>query len=550
MIRHLSFALALAFTLPAHASERDAARAWVEQKNYPAALEILERLAAQHPDDADLLIETARVHAWADRHEAAIRHYQAVVARFPDRRSHVVLPLAWQLLWHGQAAQALPWFDEATQQPTLQRDAQHGRAESLVALQRLPEAEAVYLELARDPVDLKAQKGSARLAIWQGQTHTAIQRYTELAARLPDDKEVRIGLARALNERGAHQAAARQYAAAVANDTTLAQDTRIERARTLRWAGLDYAAIQTLDDASGADDLRQTLRRDTASHLRTEIESAHDSDELDVHALTVGWQPHRGASLLDASVRLARIEQNNTRIDGQQFLLRASSVFGETHGILQPALTLGARDYDGWTTGVWKIAAKWLPADFWRIDFEAGNDVVETSTALQQQVEFNYAAVGADWNFAPRWLATLGISALDFDDNNQRRRLVGKLAYTWLADQPRIITGIEAMRFTDSDPTISRGYYNPDTYREAKAFAQAEHRMGGWLLAGRLALGRLSERPGGDSNLFNWELSAERAFMSDIFFRVYASGSDSSSLTGSGSGYERTVFGASLHWLY
>ena len=123
MICRLVLTLGLALSLPALASERDTARAWVEQKNYPAAIEILERLVAQHPDDADLLIETARVHAWADRHDAAIHHYQTVAARFSDRRSDVALPLAWQLLWHGQPDPALPWFDEAAQQPALRRDA-------------------------------------------------------------------------------------------------------------------------------------------------------------------------------------------------------------------------------------------------------------------------------------------------------------------------------------------------------------------------------------------------------------------------------------------
>lgn len=550
MIRPLLASLALAMASLSHASDREAARTLVEQKNYPAALVIFERLVAQHPDDADLLTETARVYAWADQHPAAIRHYQALIQRFPERRPATALPLAWQLVWNGQPDLALPYFDEAATQAAQRREALHGRAESLVALNRLREAEATYLELAQAPDDLKAHKAAARVALWREDIGTAINRYTILAQQYPNDREVRLGLARALNEQGAHQAAARQYAEAIANDAPLARDTRVERARTLRWSGQDFAALEALGDAEGADDLRRALRRDTASHVRAEIEFSRDTDQLDIQALTLGWQPHRGAAFLDASLRLARIEQNTTHIDGTQAWLRGSTVLNTVRGVLQPSLSLGGRDYDGWQTAAWKAALKWLPADFWRIDFEAGNDVVETPLALQQQVEFDYAAAGADWRFAPRWMATLGGAVLRFDDGNQRQRGVGKLAYTWFVDQPRLVTGVEYMQFSDSDPAIARGYYNPETYREAKIFAHLEHRVQGWLLGARLALGRLSETPGSRSDLVNWELTAERELIPDLWFRVHASGSDSRSLAGGGSGYGRDVLGMSLHWLY
>lgn len=51
------------------------------------------------------------------------------------------------------------------------------------------------------------------------------------------------------------------------------------------------------------------------------------------------------------------------------------------------------------------------------------------------------------------------------------------------------------MGFTDSTPALAHGYYNPESYREVKIFAQAEHEPAGWQLAGKLALGRLLATP-------------------------------------------------------
>lgn len=549
MLRTLTLLLALTGAA-AQADERSEARALVEQKRYVPALEIFDRLLLTHADDADLLIETARVHAWADQHAAAIRRYLETIERVPARRGDVVLPLAWQYLWQGDATRALPFFDEAALRPALAQEAAHGRAESLTALGRLEEAEAIYLRLARQPGDMRAEKGAARLALWRGDAAQAHARYASLVARFPDDREARLGLARALNDKGAHFAALRAYEAATANDPRLAHDTRAERAQTLRWAGFDHAARIVLGDAPGTDELRQALRRDAGAHLRAEFESSSDSDDLDIDALTLGWQPRFGASHLDASVRTARIDQRGTRIDARQFLLRAGTVSGSANGLVQPSLTVGVRDYEDWQSVAWKLSAKWLPADFWRIDFEAGNEVVENLRALQNRVDFDYAALGADWRFAPRWLATLGGAVLDFDDGNQRARGLGRLSYTLRADQPRLVVGGEFVYFSDSDPEIDRGYYNPDTYREGKAFVQAEHRVAGWHLAARVALGRFRETPGNSGDLASWEFSAEREILHALFFKLYGGGSDSGNLSGGGSGYSRDYLGASLHWIY
>ena len=556
MIRSLFMLAALSLSMSSLGADLNHARALVDQKSYPAAIAAYESLLAEQPGRTDLLIEAGRVNAWADRHAAAARLYRQAIETAPQRRYDVLLPLAWQLAWDGHYAEAIPLFEEVARQVPAQRtEALHGLAESLAASNRLDEALAVYRMLANQPADLKARKGEARMLLWLDRDDEAAACYRAILQTHPRDGEAQIGLARALNYGGRHFAAVSAYAVAIQGDRALARDTRIERATALRWAGLEDLASQTLGDADGkgVGALRARLAQETASQLRAEYESARDSDHLDVKALSLGWQQRftAGASL-DVSARDARIEQTGSRIDGRQLLVRAGTRLGGVEqGLFWPALTVGVRDYDGWQTAAWKLQAKWLPADLWRVDVEAGNDVIENVRSIRNEVTLNALSGGADWHFAPRWNATVGAAVLRFDDGNQRTRLIGRVEHVVKTAQPRLVLGLEGMGFNDSDPNTDRGYYNPERYREIKVLARAEQEAAGWLLEARLAVGNLWETPGDSSGLYAWELSAARDLKPMLRLRLVAGGSDSSAfLQGAGSGYTRNYLGASLIWFY
>ncbi len=555
MIKSLLLLVALSLSLSATGADLDQARKLVDQRRYAEAIAVYDVLLTEQPGQTDLLIEAARVHAWADQHTPAASLYQQVLDTAPARRYDVLLPLAWQLAWAGRHAEAIPLFQEVAQQvPAQKTEALHGLAESLSASNRLSDALDVYRILAAQPADLKARKGEAHTLLWLDRYDEAAAAYRAILKTHPHDQEAQIGLARALNYRGRHFAAVSAYAVAVLNSPGLAHDTRIERTVAQRWAGLEDEASQTLGDASGkdADTLRHQLRQETASSLRAEYESARDSDNLDVQALTLGWQQHFAAGrALDVSVRNARIEQNGGRIDGRQLLVRAGTRLGNVEqGLFWPTLTVGVRDYDGWQRAAWKLQGKWIPADLWRIDVEAGNEVIENIDSLNNEVTLNALSASTDWHFAPRWKATLGGAVLRFDDDNQRTRLIGRVEHVLTTAQPRIVLGLEGMGFNDSDPTIERGYYNPERYRELKLLARTEYETAGWLLEARFALGRLRETPGASSGLYAWELSAARDLAPMLRLRLYAGGSDSSAFLRTGSGYTRNHLGTSLIWFY
>lgn len=555
MIKPLSLFVALSLSISAFGADLNQARMLVDQKRYAEAITEYDILLTEQPGQADLLIEAARVHAWADRHPTSAHLYLQAIEVAPQRRHNVLLPLAWQLAWDGHPAEAIPLFQEVAQQIPAQRtEALYGLAESFSLSNRLEEALNVYRILSAEPAGLKARKGEARMLLWLDRNEEAAARFRAILKTHPQDKEAQIGLARALNYSGRHFAAVLAYATAIENSAELARDTRAERATALRWSGLEDASLITLGDTEGRDAevLRSKLQRETTSTLYGEAETSWDSDQLDIHALRLGWQQRFTAGhSLDVSARDARIEQNGNRIDGRQLLVKAGTRLGSVEqGLFWPALTLGVRDYDDWQTAAWKLQSKWIPADFWRIDLEAGNEIIENIDAIRNKVSLKAFSASADWRFAPRWNATLGGAILRFDDNNRRTRLIGRAEYLLTSAQPRVVLGIEGMGFSDSDPTIDRGYYNPERYRELKMLARAEHETAGWLLEARLALGKLWETPGDSSGLYAWELSAARDLASMLRLRLYAGGSDSSTFQSGGSGYSRNYLGASLIWFY
>ncbi|MES1998566.1 MAG: tetratricopeptide repeat protein [Pseudomonadota bacterium] len=541
---------------PALADSLDTLRHYVDARQYRAALPGYEQLLAQRPNDADLLIEAARVYAWDDQHARAIQLYQRVIEIAPQRTGDVRLALAWQLAWSGQQAAALPLFEAELQTRPDNNEALYGLAESASMLNRLPEALSSYRRLLqRDPNDLKAAKGEARVLEWMGQNQPAVAAYERILATHPDDREARLRLARAHNALGLNQQAARELSPLV-NDAS-APDDRLELARALHWSGLDEMALKATDGMTGpaAQPFRTQLQRDLASRVGVTAEHSNDSDQLDVDTTKLHAKIYSGPGQDFAlSVRHARLSQHGSQLSGNTYLLSYGSRLGGLdagYGIVWPRLELGQRRYADWQSAAWKAQIKWLPADLWRVDVEAGNDIVENIASIHNRVKFDYASAGFDYRFAPRWLGSFGMLTGRFDDGNQRTRVAGRIEYLSLL-QPRITFGIAAMGFNDSAPPVPyRGYYSPDQYREIKLTAALEAERAGWNWQLNGALGRLQENANAGDTLYALEASATRPLDDRGTLRFYAGRSDSAALSqGSGGGYTRNYIGATFELLF
>jgi thioredoxin-like negative regulator of GroEL len=546
--------LALVATL-AMASDLGEARALVEKQRYADAIEIFDRLIGKDPRNADLLIEAARVNGWADRNAEAARLYQRVMTVAPARVPDVRRALAWQLRWSGQCAEAMPLFDEESRKFRNDADPRHGRAECALALDRADEALAEYSQLlARDTNDLRAAKGRVRALNRLGRIQEARAAIAELVARHPDDHELIADRARLANRAGKHHAAARDLASLPETATNAA--LALEYARALFWAGADEAALQVLSPFEGADAaaLRHTIERDAGRRLSFGFEASEDSDELEIRAFTAGLRyPLQPRSYLLASTRIADVEQLGVERDGETYLLGYGHLFGNPGaglGALRLSAEGGARRYDPWSSGAWRLRGAWLRSDVWRFDAEAGNEIVENIQSLANHVRFNYASVGFDARPFDRWLFSAGALAAEFRDGNRRSRLHGRIEYR-LHDAARLYTGVEAFGFNDSDPpNPSLGYYSPERYREGKMYLLWRPEAFGFGFRLKGAIGRLSETPGDASTIYAWEAGAARNLGERFRLDAYVGRSDSASLTSGPGGYRRNYLGGQLHWWF
>ena len=97
MIKRLFLIAGLGLSISALGADLNQARALVDQQRYAEANALYDVLLAEQPGQAHLIIEAARVRAWADQHQLAAIFYQQVLATAPQRRYDVLLTLAWQL---------------------------------------------------------------------------------------------------------------------------------------------------------------------------------------------------------------------------------------------------------------------------------------------------------------------------------------------------------------------------------------------------------------------------------------------------------------------
>ncbi len=540
------------------AGMREDARQLVDQKNFPSALKMYDRLLAGKPDDTDLLIEAARVNAWADRHKEAIAIYQRVLDVAPQRRNDVLRPLAWQLTWSGRHQDAATLFRESLAADPVNRESRHGLAEALSNDNRLAEALGEYQKLiASDAADMRARHSEARLLLWMDRYAEAEQRYQAMLRENPDDKEAALGLARAHNWSGRHFLAAREYEAAAGKWPT-DDGIKTDLATAQRWAGADSLALSTLTGVpgGGATTLRRHLRVDTLRGLRFGATTSYDTDRLRIHSETLAFRfPFDTTRLLQTSLRLAQLEQRGQHANGKELLVSYGDRFGAfdaPRGLIWPSVSAGVRDFEGWQTFAWRAGAKWLPADLWRVDLDAGNEVIENIPSVRNKVTFTSLGAGTEVRIHPRITAAASLGLGRFDDGNVRNRMRARIEGLVLT-QPRVTLGWEGFRFSNSKPDIVRGYYNPESYIENKLISSIETTRWDWNFLARGGFGRLSEEPSGiGRGIYSWELHASRYIRDSVNLRLYVGRSDSAfnSSSAFGRGYARSYGGIDLTLIF
>jgi len=542
---------------PGYAQNLKAARALVDREKYKESLAPYSKALAQNPDNSDLLIEVARVTGWSGDNQKSAELYGKVLTVAPGRRNDVILPLGWQLLWANRAQESVPYFKEYLDGHPDDAGANLGMARALAAQKKPDEALGYYQKaIERDPSSIDAYYGLAWVYLDLYRFDDAEVTYEKILSLNPKDpRPARAGIARCHNLAGLHRQAAGEYSALLAQSGSKPEpDYQSEYAHAQYWAGYDELALQTLEGIPDRDtDFRDQLNRNLGRYpVEMRYDGADDSDGVRIDAVTLsGGIRLKPATVIAASVRGVRVSQNSQTIHGKTLLGQVTNRFGDidskggTHWL---TVSLGGRQYGDWDSFAWQISDKWFVSDKAHVYIKAGNEPVENITALNNEVLFTSGFVTVDYFSSPRTTLTGGLGTGRFDDGNVRNSALGKIAYKFRYNNPRVVGGVEARYFDDSKPEISRGYYNPEQYVEGKLFVEYSHDLpNDWVFYAKGGLGRYDESPGLSGDLYSYELSLKKDMKENGQVGMYVGNSKSSASTfqgqGNPSGYRWTYWG-------
>ena len=531
------------------ASLRAEARAATDRRDWAAALPRYALLVQRHPDDADLLIEAARVNGYADRNAESARLYRQALAAAPARRGDIVPSLAWQALWSGAAAEAQTLFSArlASTEGEPRAEALDGLGQARQMAGDQAGALAAFREAhALAPQQRRLHRRYAMSLLWNGREAAAITELQALVAAEPQDRDLAWALANAYNFNGQHRLALRRFGALSA---PVHPGERADLARAWRWAGYEDRAWPLLADPTDRDSawLRDwRVWRERARYAYLTVERAEDRDRLTSNAqvLGTGWHPWAGAT---ADLQLRRLQLDDPAGDPEGGQLQASLGWriGEPDGAFGtwwPTAALKASRLGGWSTLLPSLRLRGVPDDGWRVDAEATRELVETPRALAARVTVDVLSAGVEQRPDPLWLWAVDAAVLRFDDGTLRLRAGGRVERR-LFDRPRLALGLETSGFDrmHGSDAVDRGYWNPRRYAQARVYLALQHEMRPFELRARVGLGRSREvEAGGTASTGRphlWELGVDWDVMPGWRLGLAAGGSGQSlGLAGAGAG--------------
>ncbi len=176
---------------------------------------------------------------------------------------------------------------------------------------------------------------------------------------------------------------------------------------------------------------------------------------------------------------------------------------------------------DGWSveSGLFRAANKdlWTLDATWRKTFAPGRsyevfasrDFVETATAIDNGVSYDYAGAAIDYQWLPKW-TTVGLAGVqNFSDGNQRRHFRGRLIF-----QPSLDLGLTTQLryrwFDSSKSDVGRAYFNPSRYDEMMFAVSWRQRVNDWRTALTAGVGRQRVDTSSATTTRLAEASAER----------------------------------------
>ena len=453
------------------ADSLDQARRLVEQKQYSQALTIYESIGPWLREDADRLIEWARVNTYADRHATAIELFEHVRLRYPQRSGEILRELGDQYTWHGQLpkaidvyrqalqrnendlpsrlglARALVWgeqfepalveYTRALQQDPSSVPAINGKANVLSRTDRLEEAYDLYgRALARDPQNLDALNGRARVRVWQGYHRKGLAQYRDILRSHPQDPDAIEGQAFAQHWEGRDDLAVQTL-----EDLLCRNPDRVEAGKLLQHIKNARKPVLSQYD-------RYTADRNDLSVQTHGIHGGGHIDELTMLEGVYEWQRFRqdGQTTVDASrggIGLSR--RLNDWLSAQSYVYGTDFAPGDFHPV---------------TTNTWLT---FQPDDVWRVDVAYDRETFEDIQAIEHHIIADSGSISVDFRPDRFWFFAGRYKYSKYSDENVQNSFLGKAEYRF-SGKP-FAKLYYNYYFSDWTRQMNHGYYNPDVFQ-------------------------------------------------------------------------------------
>lgn len=461
----------LAGMLPARATDFDArladARKLAGQRQFQQSLQIYAEIETELWRDPGLVVEMARVCMQAERHTEAIRLFERVRDKHPEKQGAFLdelgeaclwssqphkavlvfraalqrnprdlrarLGLGRGLSWSGQREASLLEYDAVLQATPGDINANNGKADALCHMDRLAEAIETYQAvLQKDPDNLEAANGVARCRVWQGYHRQGRDLYLEILKKHPGNLEAIEGLAFAQH-----------------------------------WDGRDDQAVETLARLATF-----STNRPAAQNLRHEIGTSQEPyatqfnrmwwdkyrNALELHGLRAGLRLDE-LTAADASYDWRRLQSKGLPdMHASRIGLGGSHKFDdllEFNGYIYQG-TYDRVDFHPLTANAWLTVR---PDDLWRMDLAYARETFDMQKAAFNKIVVDNYSLSMD--FKPnRWLLFSGKGMHgEYTDGNNQNSFLGK-AELRLCSKPYAKLYYNYY-WSEWDRQFDHGYFDP-----------------------------------------------------------------------------------------
>ena len=485
------------------------ARALVEKKAYGEALALYERIADFLSHDPGLLMEWARVYAYADRHPEAIRLFEQIRKDHPDRAREFLRELGDQYLWDGQPDKAEPIYREALAINPLDSQAALGLARVLSWSGRRAEAATQYDQILKyDPGNLAALNGKAEVLSWMDRLEEAYDLYGQVLARDPSNLEARNGQARVRVWQGYHRAGTALYEKTLEehpNDLDALEGLAFAR----HWNDRDDLATPALakllalkPDRREAGKLNYHIQYARQPYVTQSNLYWKDKNDLSLqsHGVRTGFRPTPLTNLEGIQEWVRLRQPGQPTVEGNRGGLSVASRFSDAfqfHSYLF-GTHFSRVDFNPFTTNTWFT---YEPDDLWRFDLSYDRQTFDDIGALRNHIFTDSGSLSADFRPNRFWLFSAKYQRSEYSDTNEQNTVLAKVEYRLLRDP--YVKLYYNYYYSDWAKQLYHGYFNPQSIRSHSLGVYASKNITEKLFAeGQLSAGHEHHNPIADQPTF------------------------------------------------